>query len=114
MKTVYIKSWGRHIPVSLTDPEVITAFTNCMCAALAKALNHITGCQMVGSDMHAGIMSSDGMILDIEGVHTKSEFEQRWGDIHRCNTTRLRENFYAVHNWKEAIPFARLLVREYL
>ncbi|KKM61776.1 hypothetical protein LCGC14_1528380 [marine sediment metagenome] len=116
-KTVYFNDWWGSIRVTLKGQKVRRVFTEGECGALAKALNHITGCKMISTARHAAVITFDGQVLDIEGLHTPSEFERKWG---RAQTWGSKEdapphqNGYGVGNWHKAIPFAQLLVKKYL
>ena len=113
MKTIHLPKLGA-IPLTLDDDRVHIAFTKGYCGALALALNHITGCKMVKSWSHAAVISFDGRVLDIEGVHDPTEFENYWGKVVPCDERELDEDFYYVKHWKKALPFAKLLAKKYL
>jgi hypothetical protein len=64
-------------------------FTERYCEVLAKALHERTGWPIVvvsdGPDgvvgwLHAAVRRPDGMIVDIEGVHTADGWLERWGE----------------------------------
>ena len=113
MKTIYLPEFG-NVPLTLDDGRVHIAFTQGYCAALALALNHITDCKMVKSWCHAAVISFDGRVLDIEGVHNPTKFERKWGRVEPCDERKLDEDFYNVEHWRKALPFAKLLVKKYL
>lgn len=108
---IYFKDWG-HTKVSIKSPRITKIFTQGLCGALAKALNHVTGCKMICSLTHAAVIAPDGRVLDIKGLHTPKKFEREWGITNPCETSELK--YYGVSQWHVAIPFAELLVRKYL
>jgi len=110
-RTVYFEGWG-HVKVTLRSKIVREVFTEGHCGALAKALNHITGCKMIMSDRHVAVITFDGRILDIEGVHDPTAFEEEWNETEPCNVRDIEG--CGVDHWHKAIPFAQLLVKKYL
>ena len=106
------KKWGT-VPVTLKGPLVREVFTEGYCGALAKALNHIAGCKMIRTDGHAAVITFDGKILDIEGVHTPDTFERKWHKAYPCEQ-KVLDRYYGGRHWRKAIPFAKLLVEKYL
>lgn len=109
--TVYFEDWG-HVNVTLKGTIVRQVFTEGLCGALATALNRITGCKIIGSENHVAVITFDGRILDIEGIHTPSKFERAWGIIKPLKEKDLI--YCGVDQWRKAIPFAKLLAKKYL
>lgn len=68
-------------------PDVVR-YTDQRCARLADAMHRATGWPIVavgdGPDgtvgwVHAGVQNPDGLIVDIEGAHSPSDWVERWG-----------------------------------
>jgi len=112
--TVHMEEWG-NVPLNLASPFAHEVFTEGSCGALAKALNHIAGCKIIITDAHAAVIAFDGNVLDIEGMHTPSAFEHKWGVAQPCDyDDNDFTGFYDESDWREAIPFAELLAEKYL
>ena len=96
MKTIHFPDFG-DVLITLPDfgnafavdqDQVHHIFTEGYCASLAAALNHITGCKIVITDLHAAVMTffnGQIQVLDIEGVHDPDYFEEKWGAFHSCS-----------------------------
>ena len=111
-KTIYFPGWGA-IPITLEDTAVKNVFTCGECGALSKALNYITGCKMIRTDNHVAVITFDGQVLDIKGLHTPSTFEDEWGETYPIYCDRDLE-LCGVSNWRKALPFAKLLAERYI
>ena len=113
MKTIHFPDFG-NVPITLNNNDVHGVFTQGYCGALALALNHITGCKMIVSQDHVAVISFNGQVLDIEGVHDPDKFEEEWGRAKPCDIPELVRDFYNIEHWEKALPFAKLLAKKYL
>ena len=70
-----------------TFPEnVVTAFTDADCDALALALAKQTGLPLMavagenGGYLHCGLLLTEDLVVDIEGIHDVGEWVDRWAE----------------------------------
>jgi hypothetical protein len=66
--------------------NVVAAFTDADCDALALALAQQTGLPLFavagenGGYLHCGLLLTDDLVVDIEGIHDAGEWIDRWAE----------------------------------
>jgi hypothetical protein len=105
------------VPIDVYDDKTIEVFTNGSCGTLARALYRIAGLPVVLTNGHAAVIAPNGKILDIQGVHTVSNFENEWGNITDIimhpQLEKVMRHDWGSDDWKSAIPIAIKLIKNY-